>query len=207
MRRRHVGNKNLLRLQSLVSEEDEDEDEEEGKTAVQADEKMKNNKPGLHGAVLLSLINKKLMCDGGEVSTRCQLFQMSWFPGEPTEREFLSDTALWAPEMQPGIHLYSEEFPVKVRFKKQKKHCPASLRDPHTLVELSAFSAINRFQPFNVAVSSNVLLLMVSNDQQRLDAHSLAQLLSEPFPGLSLSPDQQRGGGLPRRQVGHQHAT
>lgn len=122
MRRRHVGNKNLLRLQSLVSEEDEDEDEEEGKTAVQADEKMKNNKPGLHGAVLLSLINKKLMlCDGGEVSTRCQLFQMSWFPGEPTEREFLSDTALWAPEMQPGIHLYSEEFPVKVRFKKQKK--------------------------------------------------------------------------------------
>lgn len=36
-------------------------------------------------------------------------------------------------------------------------------RDPHTLVELSAFSAINRFQPFNVAVSSNVLLLMVSH--------------------------------------------
>uniref|UniRef100_A0AAY4CVA5 MPN domain-containing protein n=1 Tax=Denticeps clupeoides TaxID=299321 RepID=A0AAY4CVA5_9TELE len=33
-------------------------------------------------------------------------------------------------------------------------------RDSHTLVELSAFSAINRFQPFNVAVSSNVLLLM-----------------------------------------------
>lgn len=29
-------------------------------------------------------------------------------------------------------------------------------------MELSAFSAINRFQPFNVAVSSNVLLLMVS---------------------------------------------
>ncbi|KPP78871.1 MPN domain-containing protein-like [Scleropages formosus] len=36
-----------------------------------------------------------------------------------------------------------------------------SARDPHTLVELSAFSAINRFQPFNVAVSSNVLLLMI----------------------------------------------
>ncbi|XP_066552312.1 MPN domain-containing protein isoform X1 [Amia ocellicauda] len=33
-------------------------------------------------------------------------------------------------------------------------------RDPHMLVELSAFSAINRFQPFNVAVSSNVLLLL-----------------------------------------------
>lgn len=35
-------------LQSMVSEEDDDEDEEEGKAAVQADEKNKNNKPGLH---------------------------------------------------------------------------------------------------------------------------------------------------------------
>ncbi|XP_039622908.1 MPN domain-containing protein [Polypterus senegalus] len=33
-------------------------------------------------------------------------------------------------------------------------------RDPHTLVELTAFSAMNKFQPFNVAVSSNVLLLV-----------------------------------------------
>lgn len=32
-------------------------------------------------------------------------------------------------------------------------------------MELSAFSAINRFQPFNVAVSSNVLLLMVSHSR------------------------------------------
>lgn len=52
------------------------------------------------------------------------------------------------------------------------------LRDPHTLVELSAFSAINRFQPFNVAVSSNVLLLMVRKnstfigDQRRSDSIS-----------------------------------
>ncbi|KAG2464540.1 MPND protein, partial [Polypterus senegalus] len=34
-------------------------------------------------------------------------------------------------------------------------------RDPHTLVELTAFSAMNKFQPFNVAVSSNVLLLVI----------------------------------------------
>uniref|UniRef100_A0A4W3GCR8 MPN domain-containing protein n=1 Tax=Callorhinchus milii TaxID=7868 RepID=A0A4W3GCR8_CALMI len=32
-------------------------------------------------------------------------------------------------------------------------------RDPHTLVELMSFTSVNRFQPFNVAVSSNVLLL------------------------------------------------
>ncbi|KAF3834908.1 hypothetical protein F7725_027466 [Dissostichus mawsoni] len=91
---------------SLVSEEDDDEDEEEGKTALQADEKNKNNKTGLNDLMFL---------------------------GEPTERGFLSDIAPWAPETLP---------------------------DSHTLVELSAFSAINRFQPFNVAVSSNVLLLM-----------------------------------------------
>uniref|UniRef100_A0A3B4AVN2 MPN domain-containing protein n=1 Tax=Periophthalmus magnuspinnatus TaxID=409849 RepID=A0A3B4AVN2_9GOBI len=34
---------------SLVSEEEDDEDEEEGKTAVQTDDKNKNNKPGVHG--------------------------------------------------------------------------------------------------------------------------------------------------------------
>lgn len=44
----------FLWCQSLVSEEDDDEDEEEGKTAVQADEKNKNNKPGLHGRILFS---------------------------------------------------------------------------------------------------------------------------------------------------------
>uniref|UniRef100_A0A4W6BQU0 MPN domain-containing protein n=1 Tax=Lates calcarifer TaxID=8187 RepID=A0A4W6BQU0_LATCA len=91
---------------SLVSEEDDDEDEEEGKTAVQADEKNKNIKPGLD--VMVS---------------------------RRTDRE---------------------RIPVR--------YCSLgtrdAARDPHTLVELSAFSAINRFQPFNVAVSSNVLLLM-----------------------------------------------
>uniref|UniRef100_A0A6I8PB43 MPN domain-containing protein n=1 Tax=Ornithorhynchus anatinus TaxID=9258 RepID=A0A6I8PB43_ORNAN len=35
-----------------------------------------------------------------------------------------------------------------------------SARSPHTLVEVMSFSAINKFQPFNVAVSSNVLLLL-----------------------------------------------
>ncbi|PNJ18241.1 MPND isoform 7, partial [Pongo abelii] len=34
-------------------------------------------------------------------------------------------------------------------------------RNPHTLVEVTSFAAINKFQPFNVAVSSNVLFLLV----------------------------------------------
>ncbi|EHB14615.1 MPN domain-containing protein [Heterocephalus glaber] len=35
-----------------------------------------------------------------------------------------------------------------------------SARSPHTLVEVTSFAAINKFQPFNVAVSSNVLFLL-----------------------------------------------
>lgn len=114
----------MLRLQSLVSEEDEDEDEEEGKTAVQADEKMKNNKPGLHGAVLLPLTDKQLLlCDGGELLTRRPLLQTSWCPGGPTESEFLSATALWAPGMPPGIHHPSQEFLLKVNLKPKPWSC------------------------------------------------------------------------------------
>ncbi|EMP24235.1 MPN domain-containing protein [Chelonia mydas] len=36
-----------------------------------------------------------------------------------------------------------------------------SARNPHTLVEVTSFAAINKFQPFNVAISSNVLLLLI----------------------------------------------
>uniref|UniRef100_A0A8D2LSR5 MPN domain-containing protein n=1 Tax=Varanus komodoensis TaxID=61221 RepID=A0A8D2LSR5_VARKO len=35
-----------------------------------------------------------------------------------------------------------------------------SSRNPHTLVEVTSFTALNKFQPFNVAISSNVLLLL-----------------------------------------------
>ncbi|XP_060640928.2 MPN domain-containing protein isoform X1 [Anolis sagrei] len=35
-----------------------------------------------------------------------------------------------------------------------------SARSPHTLVEVTSFAALNKFQPFNVAISSNVLLLL-----------------------------------------------
>ncbi|XP_054983055.1 MPN domain-containing protein [Sorex araneus] len=35
-----------------------------------------------------------------------------------------------------------------------------SARNPHTLVEVTSFAAINKFQPFNVAMSSNVLFLL-----------------------------------------------
>uniref|UniRef100_A0A8V5GVK7 MPN domain-containing protein n=1 Tax=Melopsittacus undulatus TaxID=13146 RepID=A0A8V5GVK7_MELUD len=45
------------------------------------------------------------------------------------------------------------------RSKKQQCGC-GSCRNPQTLVEVTSFAAINKFQPFNVAISSNVLLLL-----------------------------------------------
>lgn len=92
------------------------------------------------------------------------------------------------------------------------ERCACVLRDPHTLVELSAFSAINRFQPFNVAVSSNVLLLMVSIKMlsSRPASHwsqVKVNLPTSPTVGLPLSPDHQWGGGIPRRTMGYQHAV
>ncbi|XP_053556086.1 MPN domain-containing protein [Bombina bombina] len=35
-----------------------------------------------------------------------------------------------------------------------------SARDPHTLVEVTSFMAMNKFQPFHVSISSNILLLL-----------------------------------------------
>ncbi|XP_040178470.1 MPN domain-containing protein-like [Rana temporaria] len=35
-----------------------------------------------------------------------------------------------------------------------------SARDPHTLVQLTSFMAINKFQPFHVSICSNALLLL-----------------------------------------------
>lgn len=56
-------------------------------------------------------------------------------------------------------------------------------------MELSAFSAINRFQPFNVAVSSNVLLLMVGRrrrrQQRRLQQRQRQQRLDWLVPHLN----------------------
>lgn len=60
---------------------------------------------------------------------------------------------------------------------------PGSFRNPHTLVEVTSFAAINKFQPFNVAISSNVLFLLVC-----------AQLL--PCP-LGVRGSQAWAGGVP----------
>uniref|UniRef100_A0A669B0S6 MPN domain containing n=1 Tax=Oreochromis niloticus TaxID=8128 RepID=A0A669B0S6_ORENI len=125
---------------SLVSEEDDDEDEEEGKAAVQADDKNKNTKPGLHGIISSS-----------PSSSLCLSLLLS--SPLPSSHPHLFDVT----DVMVSRRTDRERIPVR--------YCTLgtrdAARDPHTLVELSAFSAINRFQPFNVAVSSNVLLLMI----------------------------------------------
>uniref|UniRef100_A0A3B3WB62 MPN domain-containing protein n=1 Tax=Poecilia mexicana TaxID=48701 RepID=A0A3B3WB62_9TELE len=83
----------------------------------------------------------------------------------------------WLHKYQPSADMVRRDTRVRIEIKHLNPHLGLTdreripvrycslgtrdaARDPHTLVELSAFSAINRFQPFNVAVSSNVLLLM-----------------------------------------------
>lgn len=58
---------------SMVSEEDDDEDEEEGKAAVQADEKNKNNKPGLHGRFSSPIVSHLISLESINVSTLLQM--------------------------------------------------------------------------------------------------------------------------------------
>lgn len=57
----------------MVSEEDDDEDEEEGKAAVQADEKNKNNKPGLHGRFSSPIVSHLISLETVNVSALLQM--------------------------------------------------------------------------------------------------------------------------------------
>lgn len=61
-------------------------------------------------------------------------------------------------------------------------------RNPHTLVEVTSFAAINKFQPFNVAISSNVLFLLVCAlwvSGSQVWAEGWGALESDGVPGMS----------------------
>ncbi|XP_037679786.1 MPN domain-containing protein [Choloepus didactylus] len=68
-------------------------------------------------------------------------------PSEPTH-----------PEALPAGKQLESKIQVPVRYCMLGSR--DSARNPHTLVEVTSFTAINKFQPFNVAVSSNVLFLL-----------------------------------------------
>ncbi|NWI97013.1 MPND protein, partial [Pitta sordida] len=75
-------------------------------------------------------------------------------PGQPGH----GDRTLCFPDLgTPGKRL-------EVKPRVPVRYCTLGTRDsarnPQTLVEVMSFSAINKFQPFNVAISSNVLLLL-----------------------------------------------
>lgn len=64
----------------------------------------------------------------------------------------------------------------------------AFCRNPHTLVEVTSFTAINKFQPFNVAISSNVLFLLVCALWARgsqVWAEGWGALEADGVPGMS----------------------
>lgn len=68
----------------------------------------------------------------------------------------------------PGRSAAEQEPPLgkrpESRARAAVRYCTLGTRDaarsPQTLVEVTSFAAINKFQPFNVAISSNVLLLL-----------------------------------------------
>ncbi|XP_042749895.1 MPN domain-containing protein [Lagopus leucura] len=69
----------------------------------------------------------------------------------------------------PGRGTAEQEPTPPVRRPESKSRAPVrycmlgtrdAARNPQTLVEVTSFAAINKFQPFNVAISSNVLLLL-----------------------------------------------
>uniref|UniRef100_A0A8C0G5T6 MPN domain-containing protein n=1 Tax=Chelonoidis abingdonii TaxID=106734 RepID=A0A8C0G5T6_CHEAB len=67
-----------------------------------------------------------------------------------------------------GLFAFADNGPHGKRLESKNctpvRYCTLGSRDsaryPHTLVEVTSFAAINKFQPFNVAISSNVLLLL-----------------------------------------------
>lgn len=64
----------------------------------------------------------------------------------------------WGQASDPQSYL---EWGASLGVPKTMESC-GSYRNPQTLVEVTSFAAINKFQPFNVAISSNVLFLLVS---------------------------------------------
>ncbi|NWX42201.1 MPND protein, partial [Steatornis caripensis] len=78
-------------------------------------------------------------------------------PEERSKKQHGDGALCFADHGPPGKRLESKPR-VPVRY------CTLGTRDsarnPQTLVEVTSFAAINKFQPFNVAISSNVLLLL-----------------------------------------------
>ncbi|KFZ60161.1 MPN domain-containing protein, partial [Antrostomus carolinensis] len=70
-----------------------------------------------------------------------------------------------------------------------------SARSPQTLVEVTSFAAINKFQPFNVAISSNVLLLLICQSLFLRGLSLVGWYHSHPFgpalPSLHAQMDYQ----------------
>ncbi|XP_045058371.2 MPN domain-containing protein isoform X3 [Desmodus rotundus] len=93
---------------------------------------------------------------------------------EEEEEEVLAgvsaeDKSRRPPVKGPSEPAHPEAAPLGKRVENNKIRMPVrycmlgsrdSARNPHTLVEVTSFAAVNKFQPFNVAISSNALFLL-----------------------------------------------
>ncbi|KAM5306615.1 MPN domain-containing protein isoform 2-T2 [Glossophaga mutica] len=93
---------------------------------------------------------------------------------EEEEEEVLAgvsaeDKSRRPPVKGPSEPAHPEAAPLGKRVENHKTRAPVrycmlgsrdSARNPHTLVEVTSFAAVNKFQPFNVAISSNALFLL-----------------------------------------------
>uniref|UniRef100_A0A452TPG7 MPN domain containing n=1 Tax=Ursus maritimus TaxID=29073 RepID=A0A452TPG7_URSMA len=89
-----------------------------------------------------------------------------------------------------------------------------SARNPHTLVEVTPFAAINKFQPFNVAISSNVLFLLDFHSHLtrsevvgylggRWDINSQMLTVLRAFPCRSRLGDADMAATMEEEERGH----
>uniref|UniRef100_A0A8C4Y0M8 MPN domain containing n=1 Tax=Gopherus evgoodei TaxID=1825980 RepID=A0A8C4Y0M8_9SAUR len=89
-------------------------------------------------------------------------------PSLPSPRCVLKGLGCESDRVGTGLFVFADNGPHGKRLESKNRtpvrYCTLGSRDsarnPHTLVEVTSFAAINKFQPFNVAISSNVLLLL-----------------------------------------------
>uniref|UniRef100_A0A8C4Y0N5 MPN domain containing n=1 Tax=Gopherus evgoodei TaxID=1825980 RepID=A0A8C4Y0N5_9SAUR len=90
-------------------------------------------------------------------------------PSLPSPRCVLKGLGCESDRVGTGLFVFADNGPHGKRLESKNRtpvrYCTLGSRDsarnPHTLVEVTSFAAINKFQPFNVAISSNVLLLLI----------------------------------------------
>ncbi|NWY60762.1 MPND protein, partial [Chionis minor] len=146
----------LCRPQSLPSEGEEEEMPEEEEEEAAREGRAPAPEPA--AAKKPEERNKKQQCKS--LAEPAGTGKVTWGWGSPGTRG--------SPAVVTGVLCFADLVPPGKRLESKPRvpvrYCTLGTRDsarnPQTLVEVMSFAAINKFQPFNVAISSNVLLLL-----------------------------------------------